>query len=292
MKKLLSIVFLSILALSCQKKENTEEAQVSESFDQQRNAFFENMQAPGETAARLQATAADFDASLMNDPSGFASYSTVDTKAAANLGVYLADLNYSVAYKQSANTKELFTAAQELSKTIGIEQSVLTFLSQRYEENISQNDSVQSVINELFRKSTNDLRGTDREILVGVAMAAYQIENLHLALGIIETYPKDMLPEDTRIQILIPVYRLVLEQKQNVENIYSFLKTTTDPLNPEKNPNYAYYATAFEELIAVYEKLDVDDKIANNQGLELMNDAVVQELSSKVNAIRSKIVTP
>ncbi len=32
--------------------------------------------------------------------------------------------------------------------------------------------------------------------------------------------------------------------------------------------------------------------IANNKGIELMNDAVVAELSSKVDAIRSKIISP
>jgi hypothetical protein len=292
MKKLLSILFLTTLVLSCQKKETTEEAQVSESFDQQRDAFFANMQNPGEAAARLQATAAEFNASLMNDPTRSASYATPTTKAAANLGIYLADLNYSVAYKQSANTKELFTAAQGLSKAIGIEQSVLTFLSERYDKNIAQNDSVETIINELFKKSTTDLKGTDRENLVGIAMAAYQIENLHLALGIIETYPKDMLPTDARTQILIPVYRMVLEQQQNIENIHSFLKAAAAEMNMEESPNYVYYTTALEELIGVYKKLDVADKIAANQGLELMKDSVVQELGSKINAIRDKIVTP
>ncbi len=76
-----------------------------------------------------------------------------------------------------------------------------------------------------------------------------------------------------------------------METIYGFLKSIADPTNPDKNPNYPYYATAFEELIGVYNRLNVEDKIANNQGIELMNDAVVQELSDKVNAIRSKIVS-
>ncbi|HEU5291393.1 MAG TPA: hypothetical protein VFU05_12165 [Cyclobacteriaceae bacterium] len=289
MKKLLSLLVLTTLVLSCQK--NKETAQDSQAFDQQRDSFFANMLTPGEAAAALQATAAEFNPNLMNDPKLSSGYSTSDVKAAANLGVYLADLNYSVAYKQSANTKELFTASQELSQAIGIQQSILTFLSKRYNDNIAQNDSVQAVINELFKKSTADLKGTDREKLVGIAMAGYQIENLHLAVGIIEAYPKDMLPDDARLQILIPVFRLVLSQQKNVENIYAFLKTIADPLNPEANPNHAYYSTAFEELIAVYKKLNVEEKIANNQGVELMKDEVVQELSAKINAIRNKIVS-
>lgn len=293
MKKLFCFVLLSTFVLSCQKnKEASEEAKVSSSFEAERDAFFSNMVTPGEAAASLQATAAEFNASLMNDPKVASTYTTSEVKAAANLGIYLADLNYSVAYKQSANTKELFTAAHDLSKYIGLEQKILEFLMKRYEENISQNDSVGAVVNDLFEKSTAGFKGTEREKLVGIAMAAYQIENLHLALGIISTYPKDMLPDDARTQILVPVFRLVLSQQKNVETIYSFLKAISDPLNPEANPNHAYYSTAFEELIAVYKKLNVEEKLANNQGTELMKDEVVQELSAKVDAIRSKIVSP
>jgi hypothetical protein len=114
---------------------------------------------------------------------------------------------------------------------------------------------------------------------------------LHLALGLIETYPKDMLPEDARTQILVPVYRMVLDQKGNVQTIANFLKANADPLDADKNPNYPYYANALQELIQVYDRLNIEDKLANNQGLELMNDAVAAELSQKVKAIRDKVVS-
>ncbi|MDL5048724.1 hypothetical protein QQ054_22180 [Oscillatoria amoena NRMC-F 0135] len=290
MKKLLPLLLLAILAISCQK---TKEAETppSPSFEVERNAFFGNLKAPIEVAAQLQATAAEFNASLLNSPTNAGSYTVDEVKAAANLGVYLSDLNYSVAYRQTANTKEMFTAAHQLSKVIGVEQNILDYLMKRYETNLNQNDSAKAVLDELFSKATEGLKGTEREKLIGIAMSAYQIENLHLALGVIESYPKDMLPTDARTRILIPVFRLVLSQQQNVETIYGFFKSITDPTNPEKNPNYLYYSNAFEELIALYQKLNVDDKIANNQGLELMNDEVVKELSAKVGAIREKIVS-
>ncbi len=291
MKKLISVLSVATILLACQKKQEATDDEVSQAFTIERNAFFSNLKAPAEAAAQLQATSAEFNASLMNNPLNYPSYANDHVKAAANLGIYLSDLNYSVAYKQSANTRELFAAAHELSRAIGIEQNILEFLSKRYHDNIAQNDSVKTVINELFEKSTTALQGTAREKLVGIAMAGFQIENLHLALGVIESYPKDMLPDDERTQKLIPLFKLVLAQKKNVENIYAFLKTIGDPLNPDMNPNYPYYAMAFEELISVYNKLNVDEKIANNRGIELMNDAVVNELSEKVSAIRTKIVS-
>jgi hypothetical protein len=293
MKKFIALASLIIL-FSCQKKseETTTEAPATPSFENERKAFFNSLVTPSDLSARLQATGADFNASLLNDPKKFQSYANNETKAAANLGVYLADMNYSIAYKQSDQVKAIFPAAHALSKSVGIEQGILDFLMKRYNDNLAKNDSVKAVVDGLYASATKNVEGSAREKLVGIAMSAYQIENLHLALGIIKSYPKDMLPTDARTQILIPVFRAVLEQKNNVEIIYGFLKSITDPSNPEQNPNYPYYAQAFEELIGVYKKLNVDEMIANNKGIELMNDAVVAELSSKVDAIRSKIVSP
>jgi hypothetical protein len=205
--------------------------------------------------------------------------------------VYLSDLNYCVAYNQSEEVKELFNSAIALSRELGIDSNVLAFLMTRFNENISQNDSVMNVINDLYEKSTTGLSEASHDRLLGVVMAAYQIETLHLALGTIETYPKDILSEDSRMVILIPLYKFVLDQQESIKEIHTFLRTLGDASNPEKTPNYSYYDQAFMELIDVYQRLDVEDAIANNRGAELMNDAVVSELSEKVNAIRNKIVS-
>ncbi len=226
MKKFIALASLIIL-FSCQKKseETTTEAPATPSFENERKAFFNSLLRQSDAAARLQATGADFNASLLNDPKNFASYANNEVKAAANLGVYLADLNYSIAYKQSDHVKAIFPAAHTLSKSVGIEQGILDFLMKRYNDNLAKNDSVKAVVDGLYASATKNVEGTTREKLVGIAMSAYQIENLHLALGIIKSYPKDMLPTDARTQILVPVFRFVLEQKNNVEIIYGFLKS-------------------------------------------------------------------
>ncbi|MBL7861392.1 MAG: hypothetical protein JNJ65_09530 [Cyclobacteriaceae bacterium] len=290
MKNSILLALILLMAASCQKSKPVEDDLISTTFEAERNRFFMAIQSPAEVAARLQDTGAAYNPGLMNDPLYYSSYTSNEVKAAANLGIYLSDLNYSIAYKQSATSRELFQAVDELSKVVGIEQRVLGFLRMRYEQNIHQNDSVKEVVDELLKNSLVGLQGTDREKFVGIVMAAYQIENLHLALGIIQTYPKDLLPEDARTLVLVPAFQLILAQQENLETIYAFLKTIADPTNPEKNPNFGYYATAFEELIAVYKRLDVADKLATNQGGALMTDAVVNELMEKVSAIRNKVV--
>ena len=293
MKKLIALAGLIIL-FSCQKKSEettTEAPAATPSFESERKAFFNSLATAGDAAAGLQATGAEFNGSLLNDPKNFGNYTSNETKAAANLGIYLSDLNYCIAYKKSDNVKAIFPAAHALSKSVGIEQGILDFLMKRYNDNLAKNDSVKAIVDDLYAKTTKDVEGSSREKAVGIAMSTYQIENLHIALGIIKSYPKDMLPDDARMTILVPVFKYVFDQKNNVNVIYGFLKSITDPSNPEQNPNYPYYAQAFEELIGVYNRLNIEEKIAANKGTELMNDAVVAELSSKVDAIRSKIVS-
>jgi hypothetical protein len=293
MKRIIPILLLAIAAFSCQPaKEKTTEIIPPSNFDQARTEFLRNMRSAKEAAAQIEATAADFNPTLMNIPIDYAELSKDTLKRAANLGIYLADLNYSAAYKQSKNSQDAFQSAFKLSKSIGIDETMLAFIAQRFEANISQHDSVKSAFNELFTQATENIQGPQKERILGVVMAGYEMENLHLALGVIQTYPKDILPEDSRTQILIPVFKMVLEQESNVEKIYNFLRTLGDPSDPERTPNFAFFDKSFSELLEVYQRLNVQEAIANNQASALLNDAVVAELSEKVNAIRNKIVTP
>jgi hypothetical protein len=286
MKKLFCITLLMTLVCSCQQKKENQPSNTSPSFEAERNAFFNNLKSPAEIAEKLKATSVEFDASLMSDPRSFAAYANNPTKAAANLGIYLSDLNYSVAYQQASHTKELFNAAYELSKVMGLEKKVLDFLMQRYANNIDQNDSVKVVVNTLFEKSTRGLVGTDRERLVGIAMAAYQIENLHLVLGVIESLPKDMPSNDKRAQALAPLFQIVVDQKNNIEITYGFLKSITDITDPDKNPNLPYYGNAFKELIDVYNRSSL-----NSPATKRISDETIKELGEKVNAIRNRVVS-
>jgi hypothetical protein len=83
----------------------------------------------------------------------------------------------------------------------------------------------------------------------------------------------------------MPLAKSVLEQKKNIKTLTEMLEIDYTAADDDE-----YYATAFRNLINTYEKLDVDDKIANNQGAELLNDAVMIELMAEVDAIRSRIV--
>lgn len=274
MKKSFLVFFLSVVALSCGRKAETETTTESNAFALERENFFNSLKTP-EEAARAVPGITGFDASILHDAEPYYQYTNSEVAAAANLGIYISDLNYCILLKQSEEIKKYFKAAYELSKAIRIEQSILTFIMIRYEKNIAQHDSVKSVVHQLFEQSTSGLQGTDCERLAGITMAGYQIENLHLALSLLESFPETLTDEQTQTQHELLQY--ILEQRGKFEVIYNFVRANSDPLDPNQNPNYPFFDNALRELISVYRNVTEENPQIN-------------ELKEKVNAIRIKII--
>ena len=157
----------------------------------------------------------------------------------------------------------------------------------RFDENIEQNDSLKAYFRDSYRKASNSVGDTEgeRSYYRSLFLAGFYIEGLYNMLEVIESYPNDILPDGQRFLILMPLAKSVLAQKDNIKTLADMLEIDYTDADDD-----AYYATAFRNLINTYEKLDVDDKIANNQGAELLNDAVMIELMAEVDAIRSEVV--
>lgn len=289
MKHIFFLLFFALFILSCGKEAETEKKAGPDqhAFVLAKQEFYKNLLEPSAVAAKLQASEAPFNPKLLNDPTHYSLYAGEKIKAAANMGIYLSDLNYSVAYAQPSAISSYFEAANGLSKVIGIQEETLKFLMKRYQANIANNDSVKNVMADLLTASTQGLQADDKEKLAGVAMGAYQIENLHLALGILSSYPKNSTDSTT----LSSLFKIVLEQKKPIQTTYQFLQSISDPLDPHKNPNYPYYVQSFQELIGLYEKWKASENMGSAQLKDLMSNNTISELTEKVNAIRSKIVS-
>jgi hypothetical protein len=276
MKQLLLVFSLIMVMISCGRKSGNESDSnpAARAFALERENFFTSLKKPDEVAS-LAPGLTGFDVSILNDAKRINQYADNPIEAAANLGIYISDLNYCILFQQREESKKYFQAVYELSEAIQIEKSILTFLMIRYEKNMEQNDSVKLVVNQLFSESTIGLQGTDRERLAGIAMAGYQIENLHLALATLESLP-DVLTEE-QVQAQKKLLQFIIEQRGKFEVIYNFIRVNSDPTDPDKNPNYPFFDNALRELIVVYR--NVSD-----------TDPQVDELREKIDLVRNKIV--
>jgi len=287
---LLLVLAASVMIFACTSKDAKDKAQIEEDTKPLREAaqkIMPNLPPPNEYAAILNSTGAEFNPLILNDVASMPGYLVPREKAVANLGVYFFDLGYSVAYQQRDHVSTYYDVCHNLAIELGIEKSFMEVIMLRFEENIEQNDSLKAYFKDSYSKASNSVGDTEGEksYFRAIFLAGFYIEGLYNMLEVIEAYPKDILPDDQRFLILMPLAKSVLAQEKNIKTLAEMLEI--DYTNADDD---AYYATAFRNLINTYEKLDVDDKISNNQGAELLNDAVMLELMAEVDAIRSEVV--
>lgn len=278
MKKVLIVCAILATFASCRQKETESKPEPSDSFQAERDVFFNSLKTPDEIATANLTSAVIYNVAILHEPAQHPKYFSSKVKAAANMGIYIADLNYNLLFKKKETNNEYFQAAHELSKAIGIEEGILQFLAMRYSKNLEQNDSLKNVVKELLQQSTKTLRGTDRERLAGVAIAAYQIENLHLVLSALESISQPASEEQQKAYQQLSDY--VISYRANVEVSYNFMHSYSDPADITNNPNYPYFDNALRELIATYRALP--------EGA--LSAASITELKNRVEPIRSKII--
>ena len=282
MKNIFYILFAFIIfASSCQTKSDADNNAEVEEQTQETKAPAPEFPEPGEFAAKLQATGADYLDVLPNNPGNTQQYLDASVeKAAVNLGVYLADLAYTTSYGETEASKEILSAIVELSSHVGVEMDKVVA---GYTSNLEDSDSLKVYMRKINLTAYKGLIDSGQDRLAAIAYAGFYIERLNIALGVISSYPEDF-PNDLRQQLLVPVYYAVLSQKANVGEIKAYLAANIE--GAEATPYYNDL-TNMEEL---YSKIDYD-KILNSQDLTLIEtDDNIIKLAIKIREMRIRVI--
>ena len=104
-------------------------------------------------------------------------------------------------------------------------------------------------------------------------------------LQVLDTYPKDELPAEQTKVLLTPIINAVLRQRENIRNLSEMLNQKVFELD-----NDIEYQNAFSQLNDLYDRLNVDQLIAENRINELVNNDVLQEMIGKVGEIHNRLV--
>lgn len=267
---------LAVICFSCGQSNKTDQNAQSKTFTVERDNFFQSLKKPDTVSAVIASAGMVFDSTILHHPEAFMNYTNNDIKSAGNLGIYLSDLNYCILLKQGPKARKFFEASYELSKAMGAEKKTLEFLMDRYKSTLAENDSLRKAFDELFRNSTLRLQDTERERLAGIVIAGYQIENLHLVLSVIESLPKE--PTGNQLRLKNHLLDYILGQQGHWDVVFNFLQANSDPLDPDRNPNYPFFNNALRELIMIYRSLSP-------------SAYHLEELKEKVNAIRNKLIS-
>ncbi|MGK7389739.1 MAG: hypothetical protein ACNS60_05285 [Candidatus Cyclobacteriaceae bacterium M2_1C_046] len=296
MYKELNFIIIFSLALTfvgCNGSKDTEES-AAEEFEQaqtERSEVKEQIKevvyeipSPSEIPYLLEATGAEYDASLVNDISKVDQYSNRNYKAALNLGVYAADIGYLSSYDKVQEALSYMSKTKKLADDLGVSGAFDQKLIRRFEQNLNNKDSLAYLLNETINQVENYLQDENRNKLAALIITGSFIEGLYVSTQLINNYPKDILPDDARNLILTPLIRVVLEQEKAVRDLLELLRSVeqTEPINE--------LITDLESIEKSYEELNIQDQIRNNRADLVLTDANLIDITQKVKETRSFIV--
>ena len=153
----LTVVLTLLLLASCGSNKK-QEAQAEETFDL--DAYIEAAEAiePDLNQVQqvfniLEMVNAEYYDVLTNDPYSAHSYKTSFPVAAANLGIYMADILYHLYGDAEESMYLTFQATQELARHIGIESEFASWTIENLEGTLEKRETITKLFNDLLKDS-------------------------------------------------------------------------------------------------------------------------------------------
>lgn len=257
--------------------------QAEESLQEQIEDIVYNIPSPSEIPYLLEATGAEFNQSLINNKQKADQYSTISDKAAMNLGVYSADIGYLSSYGKTQEAIDYLNTCKRLADNLGVIGSFDVAILQQFESNIGNKDSLAKILNRTIQKTDEYLKDDSRTKLAALVLTGSFIEGLYISTGLIKSYPKNILPDDTRNLILTPLMRIILEQEKSVDELLKMLGSIdqTEPVGG--------IVTDLNSLKASYRALNIQDQIDQNRADLVLTDKHLADITGIVEKIRKSI---
>jgi hypothetical protein len=243
-----------------------------------------NIPSPSEIPYLLQQTGAEFNQSLLNDRNKVDQYSSRNDKAALNLGIYTADIGYLSSYDKTQEAINYLNSAKKLADNLNVIGAFDMNVLQRFESNISNKDSLANILNTAVQGSEKYLKDDSRNKLAALLLTGSFIEGLYISTGLIKTYPKDLLPDDSRNLVLTPLMRVILQQEKSVDELAKMLS------NIDQAEPVATLASDLTALQASYRALNIEEQIKNNRSDLVLTDKNLVEITKVVEKMRKSIV--
>ena len=158
-------------------------------------------------------------------------------------------------------------------------------LVDRFESNLSSNDSLAAILNEAISNSDEHLQDNNRKKTAALLLTGSFVEGLYISTSLVKNYPKDLLPEDSRNLILVPIIRVILDQQKPLGDLIGLLKSV------DQDDGIKNITSKLEALQANYASLDIEESIKGNRGDLLVTDQTLTAITDQVEGIRDYITS-
>jgi hypothetical protein len=218
---------------------------------------------PFEITTMLNKAGASYILDLSNSVDNADKYITEVSKA-LNLGVYGADLSYASTYNKTENTRLYLSKVQKLTEELGISSAVNQTIIERVEKNISNTDTIYSIISSSYYDTFDYLNQQDKGAVSVLVLTGGFVESLYISTQLFSSAQK-------KDELL----KGISNQKATFDELLVLIRAYKD--------KHTGVAEIFDELSKFKEVFD------NLKEGEVLNKNQEKVLNQKVEALRTKI---
>lgn len=243
-----------------------------------------NLPSPLETAFLIEEVGGHFTEALLNPDVDPTKYTTKNAQA-MNLGVYGADLGYSLIYNQSQNAWNLLETCKKLGGEIGISPSLYTSLMKRFQGNMENRDSLLIMIAQMNSLSDEYLKENESEDVSSLILYGGWVESLYFTTNLTKQL------DDPKLRSRVG------EQKNSLENLIGLMQqsNSTGQLDNVVTELQSLQ-TIFNKVEYNYEWVEPETKadksltIIKSKSTVNLSEEVLKEITDKITEIRNNII--
>lgn len=285
-----TFIVSSLLLVSCggKNEESKQDEKVVEVQDTIKSGVLNvggqlfSIPSPIQTAMLIQKLGLPFNKSILFDSKKLNTFNT-DANRALALGIYGADLGYVSMYNQTQEALTYLAPIKQLADKLGISSAFDENTFKRFENNLSNKDSLVALVGTAYRASDTYLKNNKRLDISSLILLGGWLESMNISIESFKSKKSD------------EIKRRIAEQKLTVNNLVQLITLNA----PDKTDLLA----SLKELAALYEKVefkyqyvepqaDATRKITyiNSNNELIMDDNTFNSIIQKIQTIRNNIV--
>lgn len=273
------LIAVSLFAVSCgndtPKEDTIETVQPAETVETETSDVSYSLPSPLQIASIFKKSGLKFKGGVTSQQKDPGKYTTNLSKA-INLGVYSADLSYTVLNKQNQEAMNYMKLCRQLADNLNMG-SVFEEgnLSKRFEKNLGNEDSLAYIIAELQMVTDMYLDENDQQQITSIVFAGAWVESMYVGSKVFEKGKDKELNNK------------LAEQMTILGSIVKALKA-----QEAKDSNIAGLVADLEGVKSLYETFDsVKANTAEESEKEMtLTDDEVTKLSKKIEELRTKFI--
>ncbi len=293
-KNSVALIVVSVFLISCGSKNPATDQNVTDSIPTEGSAtlnktqnIFYSIPSPVQLGKLLKRAGATYDKKTLNSIDNASKYVTINSKA-LNLGVYGADLSYSVIYNQAQQTMLYMKSAKKMSEELGITGSFSAEIVKRMEANISNKDSLLPLISEIFLNSNQALKENEQSNISVLVLAGGFIEGLYVGTQVAKTVKSnnDIVTRIAELKGALNNLIIMLSTETNDKEVMAL----TDELKTIKEI-YNEMPTNESSPTVIADTVKNTMTIGGKSNYSLTKEQL-EKITAKAEVIRAKIIKP